>query len=70
MSKFRGWLRRQIPNVLLQWYRGKKKAAVRMALEQDARTGKIITVRDLEIQFRSIGIQENDAVLVLSLIHI
>jgi aminoglycoside 3-N-acetyltransferase len=64
MSKFRGWLRRQIPNVLLQWYRGKKKAAVRMALEQDARTGKIITVRDLEIQFRSIGIQENDAVLV------
>lgn len=62
----RDLIRRLTPAFLLERYRNSKKKSKNSALEKERERGEIITKKDLVDQFRAIGIQPGDVLLVHS----
>lgn len=62
----RDFLRKITPNFLLTAYRRTKKEQRNKALEKERQEGRVLTQNDLLKQFRAIGIQEGDVLLVHS----
>jgi aminoglycoside 3-N-acetyltransferase len=62
----RNLIRKLTPQFLLNWYRSSKKKAVNAQLEIDKSNGVVLTKHDLIQQFKSIGIEQGDNVLVHS----
>lgn len=63
---FRDTLRSLTPSFLLDWYRGKKKDAVRKSLDEQRKSGKGRTKADLIEQLTGMGIVPGDTLLVHS----
>ncbi len=57
-------IRSIIPPFLLNIYRGRKKAKTRHVLEKQRKSGDIFTCEKLAVQFRDLGLQTGDTVLV------
>jgi aminoglycoside 3-N-acetyltransferase len=66
MSGLRNLVRSLVPSFLLNWYRDRKKEAVRRNLEEQRRSGKGFTKEQLKEQLHTAGIVPGDTVLVHS----
>lgn len=62
----RDTLRKLAPAFLLNWYRGRKKEAVRRSLEEQRVSGNAFQQKDLLEQLRAMGIAAGDTLLVHS----
>jgi aminoglycoside 3-N-acetyltransferase len=59
-------IRKWTPSFLLEWNRKRKKRNRNARLENQKKTGKSLTQKDIEVDLRAAGIKEGDVVLVHS----
>lgn len=66
MSTFRDRLRELTPDLLLKWYRERKRQHIREELKKQKISGHILKKADLVSQLRKLGVEPGDVLLVHS----
>lgn len=65
-DNMRNFIRKITPDILLQWYRNKKKSKVRLSLQQQKQRGHTLSQDDLVRELKGMGINQGDHLLVHS----